>query len=164
MCISGLVYTLVLNGIMGKIRSFACMFLTWRLSIMANPGLQFYFLLSSGFPYLLLFLSRASILFQVYPEGKVYNFIFFSLIPNTGLYHASFHEFKILFNVRARVVPDESKLIPMNGLYLKNSAKLELTVGECDFFFISNGYIIARGGVYVLLMWLYLIHSVHTAL
>lgn len=93
----------------------------------------------------------------------MYNFIFFSLVPNTGVYHASFHEFKILFNVRARVVPDESKLIPMNGLYLKNSAKLELTVGECDFF-LSQMATSLQEVVYVLLMWLYLIHSVHTAL
>ncbi|XP_057436545.1 uncharacterized protein LOC130728974 [Lotus japonicus] len=43
------------------------------------------------------------------------------------------HEFKIFFNLRTRVVPESSDVIPTIGLSLKNSADIEATLGESDF-------------------------------
>ncbi|XP_057450506.1 uncharacterized protein LOC130742419 [Lotus japonicus] len=43
------------------------------------------------------------------------------------------HEFKIFFNLRTRVVPESSDVIPTIGLSLKNSADIEATLEESDF-------------------------------
>ena len=66
-------------------------------------------------------------------EGKVYKIVYFHVVYNGGSFRASPHEYKIVFNGRTKVVPDQSDVIPMNGLLLKNSEEIALTLGESDF-------------------------------
>ncbi|MQL05628.1 DUF223 domain-containing protein, partial [Escherichia coli] len=48
-------------------------------------------------------------------EGSAYKFVYFTVIPNTGHYRATFHEFKLIFMFKTTVLKKESELLPMSG-------------------------------------------------
>ncbi|XP_057452543.1 uncharacterized protein LOC130744368 [Lotus japonicus] len=71
-------------------------------------------------------------LFGEIVEGNIYRITYFAVVPNLGVYKAARHEFKIIFNSRTKIVPEESNLIPLYGFAFMNSAEISDTMGESE--------------------------------
>lgn len=71
-------------------------------------------------------------LFGEIVEGNICKITYFSVVPNLGVYKAAKHEFKIIFNSRTKIVPEESDLIPLYGFDFMNSAEIAHTNGESE--------------------------------
>lgn len=100
----------------------------WNLSISYN--LFFYFVVQGVKIEACIKKNYLSKFRSEFSEGGV---TYFGVFENSGAFRASDHEFKIFFNLRTRVVPESSDVIPTIGLSLKNSADIEATLGESDF-------------------------------
>lgn len=64
---------------------------------------------------------RKPLLYKFNPvleEGSVYKMVYFNVVPNTGHYRATHHEFKLVFLFKTTVVKQNSDSIPMLGLSL----------------------------------------------
>ncbi|XP_057425548.1 replication protein A 70 kDa DNA-binding subunit C-like [Lotus japonicus] len=71
-------------------------------------------------------------LFGEIVEGNIYRITYFAVVPNLGVYKAARHEFKIIFNSRTKIVPEESNLIPLYGFAFMNSAEISDIMGESE--------------------------------
>ncbi|KAJ1399769.1 Nucleic acid-binding, OB-fold [Sesbania bispinosa] len=70
---------------------------------------------------------------NVIVEGEVYTMMNFVVIRTMGTYHASKHDYELLFNGKTRVFPTQSELIPVIGLSLMTTKDVAKTNGESNY-------------------------------
>ncbi|KAJ1423484.1 Nucleic acid-binding, OB-fold [Sesbania bispinosa] len=76
---------------------------------------------------------------NIIAEGEVYKMNSFSIVKNDGIYRATRHQFKLIFNSKTKVFPVESQLIPEFGLSLVSSDVILSTKGESPYLFDMMG-------------------------
>ncbi|MCI10692.1 replication factor A protein [Trifolium medium] len=57
-------------------------------------------------------------------EGQVYQMSFFSVVPQTGFYRTTLHSYKLIFQIKTKVVSVKSSDISHHGLTLTTLAEV----------------------------------------